>query len=121
MKSLFEAITSSSIAYITINNLPLELQLPPYLDKLLHYDEITDDLPRGAEDDDEPNYWGTELSFAWRLPTLAPWKSLLLLDSQDDPGLAPYMNLRGPHVHEEDRQLAEGLLKFLEVAEITLS
>lgn len=120
MKNLFIALSTSSIAYITVNNLPLELQLPPYLGTLLHADDGADELP--LEEDEEPTSasWGRELAFAWRLPALAPWKSLLLLN-ENDGGLAPYVNLSGPDVRDEDRQLADGLLKFLEIAEITLS
>ncbi|EGN98979.1 hypothetical protein SERLA73DRAFT_90104 [Serpula lacrymans var. lacrymans S7.3] len=120
MKTLYEAIQSSTMAYITIHDLPLELQLPPYLDHLLHSEEEYDlDFVDYKEDDDESRAWGREMSFGWRLPALAPWKSLLLLDG--DQGLDPYMNLRGPHVRPEERTLAQGLIKFLETASVTLS
>ncbi|KAH9961174.1 hypothetical protein BGW80DRAFT_1360514, partial [Lactifluus volemus] len=36
MKTLYESIKSHSLAHLTIHNLPMELQLPPYLDTLLH-------------------------------------------------------------------------------------
>lgn len=120
MKNLYEAIKSSSIAYITIHNLPLELQLPPHLDTLLHIEEENDiELKFSHVDDDGLQDWGQEMSFGWRLPALAPWKSLLLLDGHS--AMDPYMNLRGSHVNLDDRTLAEGLIRFLETASVTLS
>ncbi|KAF9223540.1 hypothetical protein BS17DRAFT_782072 [Gyrodon lividus] len=120
MKLLFEAIKSSTMAYITLNDLPLELQLPPYLDHLLHSEEEYElDFVDRQEDEDEARVWGRDLSLGWRLPGLAPWKSLLLLDA--DEALDPYMNLRGPHVRPDERDHANRLIKFLETASVTLS
>ncbi|RDB26023.1 Nitrogen permease regulator 3 [Hypsizygus marmoreus] len=119
MKSLYEAIKASCMAYITIHNLPLEIQLPPYLDVLLHSEaENEADFVRHP-DDDEAQTWGPEMSIGWKVPRLAPWKSLLLLDGHN--GLDPSMNLRGSHVNPEDRTLVEGLIRFLETASVTLS
>ncbi|KAL0954836.1 hypothetical protein HGRIS_003780 [Hohenbuehelia grisea] len=118
MKAIYEAIKTNTMAYVTIHYLPLELQLPPFIDKLLHSDE-DDDLEFKFEDDDDLHLWGPDMRLGWRLPSLAPWKSLLLLDSQLD--IDPYMNLRGPHVSMSDRTLADSLLKFLETSSVTLS
>lgn len=119
MKTIYEAIKSSTIAYITIHYLPLELQLPPYLDSLLHSEE-DDEMEYWAPSDGEDSpSWGVELKYGWRLPILAPWKSILLLDGPEDSD--PYANLRGPHLSAGDRTLAEGLLKFLELASVILS
>ncbi|KAF7424382.1 hypothetical protein PC9H_009689 [Pleurotus ostreatus] len=119
MKTIYEAIKSSTIAYITIHYLPLELQLPPYLDSLLHSEE-DDEMEYWAPSDGEDSpSWGVELKYGWRLPILAPWKSILLLDGPADAD--PYANLRGPHLSAGDRTLAEGLLKFLELASVILS
>lgn len=119
MKILYEAIKSSSMAYITIGNLPLELQLPPYLDCLLHSEDDSDLDAITGPDSDDLQAWGDDMSFGWRLPALVPWKSLLLLEGSD--GLDPYANLRGPHVSPADKSLAEGLIKFLETASVQLS
>jgi nitrogen permease regulator 3-like protein len=120
MKTLYEAIKASSIAYITIHDLPLELQLPPYLDSLLHTEgELEMDISNDPDDEMDEMAWGTDMNFGWRLPALSPWKSLLLLDSLK--GTDPYMNLRGPHITTEDTTLAEGLVKLLETASVTLS
>jgi hypothetical protein len=119
IKSLYEAIKTSSMAYITLHDLPLELQLPPYLDFLLHSEEESEVDFFNHPDDDESQTWGQEMSFGWRLPALSPWKSLLLLDCRR--GLDPYMNLTGTHVNPGDRTLTEGLIKFLETASVTLS
>lgn len=120
MKYLYDAIKSSSMAHITLNDLPLELQLPPYLDHLLHSEEESElEFVGRLENQTDSQLWGRELSFGWRLPALVPWKSLLLLDADQE--LDPYANLRGSHVHAEERSLAEGLIKFLETASVTLS
>ncbi|KAK0200090.1 nitrogen permease regulator of amino acid transport activity 3-domain-containing protein [Desarmillaria ectypa] len=109
MKTLYEAIKSPSMAYVTINNIPLELQLPPFLDQILYSED--DDLHQ--PEDEEWQSWGPEMALGWKLPALAPWKSLLLLDDS--------LNLRTPHVDGDDHNLIEGLVKFMEIASITLS
>jgi nitrogen permease regulator 3-like protein len=116
MKTLYEAIKSCSVAYLTINSLPLEVQLPPYLDQLLHFKDNEDQ--DWVSDDDEYGYvamWGKDMSVGWRLPSLVPWKSLLLLDS------AIGGSLRRSQIAPEDQHLAEGLFRFLETVNVTLS
>ncbi|GBE88319.1 predicted protein [Sparassis crispa] len=122
MKTLYEAIKEGSIARVTIHDIPLELQLPPYLDSLLHADDDTslDDV----EQEDEysiPNAWSPDMSFAQRLPALTPWKSLLLVDDDDEQAYELYMRLRAPQLTMEDREVAEQLIRFLDLASITLS
>jgi hypothetical protein len=119
MKTIYEAIKTSSMAYVTINNLPLELQLPPYLDTLLHSqsDQETDFFD--SSDDENNLNWGLHMTLGWQLPSMAPWKTLLLLDIDND--MDPHMILRGPHENAEDRTFAEGLVRFLEIASVTLS
>ena len=118
MKTIYEAIKSSSMAYVTINNLPLELQLPPYLDTLLHSqsDQETDFID--PSDDGYSLNWGPDMTLGWKLPSVAPWKTLLLLDVDND--MDPHMILRDSHEHAEDRTFAEGLVRFLEIASVTL-
>src|ERR1700722_311194 len=119
MKGLYEAIKTSSMAYITIHGLPLELQLPPYIDFLLHNeDENEVDFVNILDDDGDIVAWGQEMSLGWRLPALAPWKGLLLLD--DHTTLGPSMDLSRPHVSAGDKPLAEDLIKFLETASVTI-
>jgi hypothetical protein len=125
MKTLYESIKSRSLAHLTIHNLPLELQLPPHLDTLLH---STDDEEFAEHGDmgsrDGIGTWGRDFSVAWRLPALEPWKSLLLLSSPDGPGcewMDVYAAIRGTNVREEDKLLAEQLIKFLETVDVTLS
>ncbi|KAF7312225.1 hypothetical protein MIND_00235500 [Mycena indigotica] len=119
MKTLFEALKSSSVAYVTIHNLPLELQLPPYLEALLHSEEDENE-PVDSFDDNETQSWGQEMSFGYRLPTLTAWKSLLLLDDSPE-GVDPFENLRQSLVDTGDRSLVESLLRFLELSSVTLS
>ncbi|KAI0067195.1 hypothetical protein BV25DRAFT_1819496 [Artomyces pyxidatus] len=125
IKILYESIKSRSLAHLTIHNLPLELQLPPYLDSLLH-SEGDSDFADLAFNGDEPgvdgNPWGQELGFAWRLPSLEPWKSLLLLGGPEGKEwMDVYASIRGSNVRDEDKMLAEQLIKFLEMADVTLS
>lgn len=65
--------------------------------------------------------WGADLGFAWRLPALAPWKSLLRLDDEGEHGYDLYMKFRGPQMNPEDREIAEQLIRFLDLASVTLS
>ncbi|KAF8207582.1 nitrogen permease regulator of amino acid transport activity 3-domain-containing protein [Mycena galopus ATCC 62051] len=120
MKTLYEALKSSSVAYITIHDLPLELQLPPYLDVLLHSEEENEPEFLAAPDDDDYQIWGQEMSFGYRLPSLTAWKSLLLLDDGPE-GIDPYANLRRSLIGTGDHSLIEGLIKFLDIASVTLS
>ena len=70
------------------------------------------------QEQDAAEMWGPHMSYGWRLETLAPWKSILLLEKD---GFDPFASLRGPHVSVSDRPLVDGLIRFLEVASITLS
>ncbi|KAG6917515.1 hypothetical protein DXG01_002262 [Tephrocybe rancida] len=118
-KALYEAIKASEMAYITIHNLPLEVQLPPYLDSLLHSEGESDPDFSRCFNDDEEQTWNEDMKLGWKLSSLQPWKSLLLLDGRS--GLDPSMKLRGSQVNPEDRTLVEGLVRFLETASVTLS
>lgn len=72
-------------------------------------------------EDGLPNPWGS-MTVGWRLPALQPWKSLLRLDDEDERGKNElYQRLRAPQLTTEDNELAEQLVKFLELADITLS
>ncbi|KAF5392037.1 hypothetical protein D9757_003212 [Collybiopsis confluens] len=128
MKDLYESIKSSSMAYLSIHELPLELQLPPYLDNLLHPEEdVEQDTFNPGVDVEAGELWGPEMSFGWDLPALAPWKSLLLLDDLsgggggEDGEQDPFANLRSPYIALEDRPIVEGLMRFLETVTVTLS
>ncbi|CCL98792.1 uncharacterized protein FIBRA_00797 [Fibroporia radiculosa] len=121
MKTLYDSIKASSIARITIHDLPLELHLPPSLESMLRAEE--DDNADMADREDENDLtsvwddtWGSRGFMA-----VAPWKSLLLLDDEDEQGYELYMRLRGPQLMPEDRELAEQLMKFLDLASISLS
>jgi len=121
MKTVFEAIKSSSMAYVTLNDLPLELQLPPYLDTLLHSQDDNEeaDFLDPSSDEDPTEHWGEHTNLGWRLPVMAPWKTLLLLEIDNEKDL--HMIMGGPQENAEDKSLAEGLLRFLETASVTLS
>ncbi|KAI8980057.1 nitrogen permease regulator of amino acid transport activity 3-domain-containing protein [Trametes punicea] len=121
MKTLYESIKANSIARVTINELTLELQLPPYLDNLLHVEGEIEPEDEHEDEGGEPNAWGSEMSFAWRLPALTPWKALLRLDDDGEQGYQLYMQLRAAQLNPDERDLAEQLLRFLELASVTLS
>ncbi|KLO18243.1 hypothetical protein SCHPADRAFT_866880 [Schizopora paradoxa] len=115
IKALHDSIKSNTIARLVINNVGIEVQLPPQLDKLLH------------PEDDNPDYvehagpvevsWGPELHFGWSLPGLAPWKSLLLFDLDEEHNELK-RNLNQPGMTPKDQMLAEGLIQFLETVSI---
>lgn len=119
MKTIYQAIKTSTMAYVTINYLPLELQLPPYLDTLLHSQDDQDSDIVDPSEDDPTLTWGEHMNLGWKLPTMAPWKTLLLLDIDNE--MDPHMILSGPHQSADDRTLAEGLVRFLDTASVTLS
>ncbi|EIW57269.1 uncharacterized protein TRAVEDRAFT_59017 [Trametes versicolor FP-101664 SS1] len=121
MRTLYDAIKANSIARVTINELPLELQLPPYLDALLHADEEVEPEEEQEDEDCEPNAWGPEMSFAWRLPALTPWKALIRLDDEEEQGYQLNMQLRAAQLNPEERELAEQLIRFLDLASVSLS
>ncbi|KAH8831390.1 nitrogen permease regulator of amino acid transport activity 3-domain-containing protein [Flagelloscypha sp. PMI_526] len=120
VKAVFEAVRNGTVAYITLNDLPLELQLPPYLHRLLKSQsdfEGSDKIEPGSEDDRMAR-WGEDMKMGWRLPELAPWKALLLLEDDTwDPAAA----MKAVPLNPDDRETAETLLKFLELASVTLS
>ena len=121
MKAIYEAIKSGSLARITIQDLTLEVQLPLHLDSLLHpEDDVDADIYDQGGGFDLPNEWGDVTK---RPPTLAPWKSLLRSDNKDEGerGYDLNMRLRSPDLPPEDRELAEQLIKFLDLASVTLS
>ena len=119
MKTIYEAIKSSDLAYVTINYLPLQLQLPPHIDTLLHTQDDQRADFMDPYDDDSNLIWGQSMSLGWKLPSMAPWKALVLLD--DDSEMDPYTALRGPQTSAEDRTLAEGIIRFLENASVQRS
>jgi nitrogen permease regulator 3-like protein len=123
MKTLYESLKASSIACITLHSLPLELQLPPYLDRLLHSDEDIDDAQANFLDEEDVECWGEEFRYGWRVPSLAPWKSLLLLERDgDEEGADPLTTLREGAMELEDQGgFVDGLVKFLENASVTVS
>ncbi|KAI6037678.1 hypothetical protein EDC04DRAFT_2868624 [Pisolithus marmoratus] len=110
MKALFDAIKSSYRG----------LQLPPFLDHLLQSEEHELDFVDHREDDDEARVWGCDLSFGWRLPSLAPWKSPPPFGGRSGAG-SVHSTCADPHVSPDERDHAEGLIRFLETASVTLS
>lgn len=92
----------------------MEIRLPPHLDVLLHSTDDDEIESLQVPDDEGYQIWGSEMSFGWKLPPLAPWKSILLLE---DPSLESFPNVKS----QDDKMLVEGLYRFLEIASVTLS
>ncbi|TCD64919.1 hypothetical protein EIP91_003455 [Steccherinum ochraceum] len=101
MKTLYEAIKDNNIARISVNDFPLELQLPPYLDYLLHNDDTS--ILDAQEDDDFEFSSSSQDGRRWRT------------------GIRAVYEIEGPQLATQDRELAEQLIKFLDLASITLS
>ncbi|VDB92300.1 unnamed protein product [Peniophora sp. CBMAI 1063] len=110
LKELYEAIKRVDVARISVSGAPLELQLPPSLDGMIKSGQVEEEDAVGDEPAEEEG--GASVG----LPGLAPWKSLLLLDDA-------FEGMRAQHVGEgdDDQLLAEQLMRFLEMADITLS
>ena len=115
MRDLFDGIKSNSIVSLTLNNSHFEVQLPPFLDTLL--------LPGTQYDDDfldhnEGASWGIGVNYGWHLPSLCPWKALLLLDTDNDDYLESIRNRSKAGIAQDDIDLAENLEKFMTEANI---
>jgi hypothetical protein len=141
LEQLYTSIRSNSLARFIVNNISLDLQLPPLLDDLLHIDPSdpyssqvcpnSGSVCDNEEEEDEcpdSHYasWGSELSFGWKLPSLTPWKSLLLdLDSKDarnkvDP-LQNLNRLNRNRLTKDEQQMASGFSRFLDNASVFTS
>jgi nitrogen permease regulator 3 len=133
---IYASIRANSLARLTLHNISLDLQLPPFLDLLIRADPSDPSASslgrsgKGGYDDEDQSGdddyadWGPELSFGWKLPALTPWKSLLLLDV--DPGdenskADPLQNLNRPGLTKDEREFAEGVSRFLDTASIFVS
>lgn len=56
------------------------------------------------------------MSTGWKLPVVAPWKTLLLLDVDNNADV-----LQQQLDTQEEKNLAEGLVRFLETVSVTMS
>lgn len=102
----FNAIKNKELVDVVVGDIHVQIQLPPYLDALLH-DPDDIDYP---SDDEEENNWGAE-SVGWRLPPFTPWKSLLLM--KDDSELEIIEDLGQSGTFEGDIK-SEEMLEFLD-------
>jgi hypothetical protein len=121
IQTVFGAITTSSMAHITIGEIPLIVQLPLNHVSLLRNDEDIDvddldfvpDVLNPDIDDDPSGAWEDELQFGWKMPPLKPWKTLLLADGAPGPVSTKF--------EHEDRDPEEMLRKFVAIINPTLS
>lgn len=132
LQRIYTSLRSNSIARLTFNNITVDFQLPPFLDTLLQTDQLTscmlypsDNYSPYDDEDEQPDRqyatWGPDLSFGWKLPTLAPWKALLLLDiepSDHTQPTDPLSNLNREDLSSQEREVAEGISRFLDCASV---
>ncbi|CAE6456902.1 unnamed protein product [Rhizoctonia solani] len=110
IKSVYEAVTGGTVAHIQINDVPLDIQLPPRHMAMLggsastgipedgidpHADLEQGPPSTGTEDEFEDEVGRAEDArrFGWWLPRLLPWKGLLLLEDAG-PGTGTEMIVR---------------------------
>lgn len=75
----YNALKSSELTVVQLGDIHVRVQLPPFLDSLLHDPK---DLEYPSDDEDEDGVqWGDE-SVGWRLPALTKWKSLLAFSDE---------------------------------------
>lgn len=124
MKSLYDGLKASTTAHICLGTTVVDVRLPPHLSALLSSEEdaADDDEDHVVMDDDDlgGDAWGDELGLGWKLPVLAPWKALLLLETADGQELDPD-SLKGPHISGKNKTTADGLVSFLKLASVTCS
>ncbi|KAF8721653.1 Nitrogen Permease regulator of amino acid transport 3, partial [Rhizoctonia solani] len=110
IKTVYESVTKGAVAHIQINDVPLDIQLPPRHAAMLggvastgipedgvdpHADFDQGPASTGAEDEFEDEVGRAEDArrFGWWLPRLLPWKGLLLLEDAG-PGTGAEMIVR---------------------------
>lgn len=109
IKRTYEAIKNKDLVDVTIGEIHVQVQLPPYLDALLHDPE---DVDYPSEDDDDESNWGAE-SLGWRLPPFTPWKSLLLMKDGSELEIIEDLGQSGTF---EGEIKSEEMLEFLDHA-----
>ncbi|EJD48963.1 hypothetical protein AURDEDRAFT_112702 [Auricularia subglabra TFB-10046 SS5] len=102
----FDAIKNKALVDVVVGDIHVQIQLPPFLDALLH---DPDDIDYPSDDEDD-NTWGAE-SIGWRLPPFTRWKSLLLM--KDDSELEIIEDLGQSGTFEGDIK-SEEMLEFLD-------
>lgn len=115
IKTIYESVTSHSIARLVINDSAIELQLPSYLDSLLLRSESISDAH--DNEDFDSIVCGREPSYNWRLSHLKPWKSILLTDVEVEKEQL-IMTLSKPGLSPEDQDIYESLIQFLQSATV---
>ncbi|KAG8756110.1 hypothetical protein FRC12_010681 [Ceratobasidium sp. 428] len=108
IKEVFESVIRGTVAHIQINDVPLDIQLPPHHMSMLGGGTSTPedgvdpdaDLEQGQpntegddEFEDEAGRAEDARRFGWWLPRLLPWKGLLLLEDAG-PGTGTEMIVR---------------------------
>ncbi|CAE6375521.1 unnamed protein product [Rhizoctonia solani] len=151
IKTVYESVTKGTVAHIQINEVPLDIQLPPRHTAMLggstnigvpedgidpNADVEHGPASAGAEEEfeDEAGRAEDARRFGWWLPRLLPWKGLLLLEDAG-PGTGAEMivrmnsgrmasagNMNGSVGGEEDALADEDMFrKFLSYVQPTLS
>ncbi|KAG9001771.1 hypothetical protein FRB94_000647 [Tulasnella sp. JGI-2019a] len=89
IKTVFLSVSSNNMANVTINEIPVHIQLPPqhvaYLRGDLENEEEAQMINELQIDEaeqhahDAQGRWADEIQYGWRIPPLLPWKAILIL------------------------------------------
>lgn len=133
IKDVFEAISTDQIAQVAINDIPVQVQLPPNHANYFNTDaEELEEIQAltqfelennglGFEDDDVQGQWLDEVHYGWKIPPLVPWKAILMLDNDGNDPVESIWIGNPNSQSEEDLNSKEVLRKFVEIASPTLS
>ncbi|KAG9015078.1 hypothetical protein FRB90_004886 [Tulasnella sp. 427] len=138
IKTVFTCMSTGSIAQVFINEIPVQVQLPPHhvaylsgeeVEDLEEQEALNDFLLEQAEyaggEDDPQGRWLDEIHYGWKLESpLLPWKALLILESQDGSDPVDKIWLGNPATDsgtEEHNSAKEPLRRFVAIASPTLS
>lgn len=131
-------MTSGSIAQVLINEIPVQVQLPPNHIAYLSGEDVEDLEEQEAlseflleqagysgGEDDPQGRWLDEVHYGWKLESpLLPWKALLMLESGDGSDPVDNISLGNPATDggaDEHNSAKDLLRRFVEYASPTLS
>lgn len=131
-------MSNGSIAQVFINEIPVQVQLPPNHIAYLSGDDVEDleeqealneflleQADYGGGEDDPQGRWLDEVHYGWKLESpLLPWKALLISESGDGSDPIDNIWLGNPMTDEgtDENNAAKDLLRrFVGYASPTLS
>ncbi|KAG9049382.1 hypothetical protein FS837_010436 [Tulasnella sp. UAMH 9824] len=138
IKTVFTCMTNGSIAQVLINEIPVQVQLPPDHIAYLSGEDVEDleeqealseflleQAGYGGGEDDPQGRWLDEVHYGWKLESpLLPWKALVMLESEDGSDPVDNIWLGNPATDggaDEHNSAKDLLRRFVEYASPTLS